>query len=342
MQSITHQSPQPPRVTPSPIIETTFAFSQSCALLAAVELEVFTWIGRGMNTASVIAEHAHASEQALTRLLNILCAMNFLQHTPQGYALTPVSAQFLDKEKPSYLGDVAKQVRNEWDTWIDLTKAIQTGHSLRCINQEPLGGHFFAEMVDYLFPIVYPVMNAICKRLEIGTRWHGVHMLDLGSGNAPSAIAVLQHDIEARAVAMDFECVLAKARTCAQKYGVDDRMTYQIADLEAVELPAESYGLIFASHVFRILGPQCTQRLLEQSYRSLKAGGQLVIVETYNNPEKAEVLFPHIVSLNMLVNTQNGTTFSLQEMQEWVSSAGFQVDVLTGVAPDPVVVGIRQ
>ena len=340
MQSTNHPSPQTPRVTPGPIIETTFAFSQSCALLAAVELEVFTWIGRGMTTSSLIAEHAHASEQALTRLLNTLCAMKFLQHTPQGYALTGVSAIFLDKEKPSYLGDVAKQIRNEWDTWIDLTKAIQTGHSLRRINQEPLGGHFFAEMVDHLFPIVYPVMNAICQRMGIGTQSHGSSMLDLGSGNAPSAIAVLQHDTQAHAVAMDFGRVLDEARKYAQKYGVDKRMTYQVADLEEVELPVERYDLIFASHVFRILGSQCTQRLLEQSYRSLKAEGRLVIVETYNNPAD-EALFPNIVSLNMLVNSQNGDAFSLQEMKNWVTNAGFQIEILAGIAPDPVLVATR-
>jgi ubiquinone/menaquinone biosynthesis C-methylase UbiE len=340
MQLVNHQLPQPPRVTPAPIIETTFAFSQSCALLAAVELEVFTWIGRGMNTASLMAEHTHASEQALIRLLNTLCAMKFLQHTAEGYALTSVSAQFLDKEKPSYLGDVAKQIRNEWDAWIDLTKAIQTGHSLRRINQEPLGGRFFAEMVDHLFPIVYPIMNAICKRLGIGTQLRGARVLDLGSGNAPSAIAVLQHDPEARAVAMDFQRVLEEARACAGKHGVNDRMTYEVADLEVVELPAESYDLIFASHVFRILGSQTTQHLLQQSYQSLKAGGRLVIVETYNNPED-EALFPKIVSLNMFVNAQNGDAFSLQEMKDWVTNSGFQVEMLTGVAPDPVLVAVR-
>lgn len=331
---------EPPRVTPTPIIEATFAFGQSFALLAAVELELFTWIGRGIHTASALAEKTHTSEQALTRLLRTLCAMKLLFYEEGQYQLTPVSARFLDKEMPTYLGDVAKQLRNECEAWLELTKVIQTGQSARKINKEPLGGHFFAEMVDHLFPIVHPVMNAVCKRLQIGIQTQGIRMLDLGSGNAPSAIAVLKHDQTARAVAMDFARVLEEAKIWAEKHGVQERISYEVADLETVELPSESYDLVFASHVFRILGPEVTQRLLAQSYQTLKSGGRLVVIETYNNPEYL-VLFPNIVSLNMLVNTEAGNAFTIMEMKDWVTAAGFQLEVLSGLAPDPVIVATR-
>jgi ubiquinone/menaquinone biosynthesis C-methylase UbiE len=330
-----------PRVTPAPIIETTFAFAQSCALLAAIELNLFTRIAQGKKTVSALAEDTGASASALQRLLGALHAMRYVQQHGDEYVLTPVSDTFLVRSRQAYMGDVALQIRNEWDAWIHLTEVIQTGQSFRRINEETVGGHFFAEMVDHLFQIVYPVMRRLAARLEVGTRLQGLQVLDLGAGSAPSAIAVLEQDPQAHAVAIDFPEVLARTQVYAAQHGVAQRMEYQPADLESVELPAACFDLIFASHTFRVLGMETTQRLIEQSYQALKPGGRLVIVETYNNPEEAEKLFPHIVSLNMLVNTRSGDAFSLQQMRDWVTSAGFQIEVLPNVAPDPVVVAIH-
>ena len=337
----TSQSDTAPRVTPGPIIEATFAFAQSCALLAAVELDLFTRIAQGKTTARALAQEAGADASALKRLLGTLHAMGFVRQTGDTYALTPVSERFLVRTQESYMGDVALQIRNEWDAWIHLTEVIQTGQSFRRINEEAVGGHFFAEMVDYLFHIVYPVMRRLGQRLEAGTRFHGLEVLDLGSGTAPGAIAILEQDPDAHSLAIDFPEVLARARVYAEQHGVGERMEYRPADLEVVELPPSRFDLVFASHTFRVLGAEITQRLIKQSYQTLKSEGRLVIVETYNNPDQPEQLFPRIVSLNMLVNTRSGDTFSLQQMREWVASAGFHVEVWSNIAPDPVVVATR-
>ncbi len=272
-------NPSIPRVTPERIIETTFAFAQSCALLAAVELDLFTRIAQGMKTIAMLANHAGVSANALERLLGTVSAMGFLQRSGDDYALTPVSERFLVRSQPSYVGDIVLQIRQEWDAWIDLTECVRRGQPTRFINEEPLGGPFFAPLDASLFPLIYPLMRVLCQRLEIGSRLHGIRVLDLGAGR---------------------------------------------------------FDLIFASLVFRILGLEQTQRLIQQFFQSLTPGGRLVVVETYN--EQGAKLFPYIVSLNMLVNTRQGDTFTSQQVREWLSSAGFQVEAWSNVGPDLVLV----
>jgi len=228
------------------------------------------------------------------------------------------------------------QIRQEWEAWIHLTECVRTGQPTRFINEEPLGGPFFAPLDASLFPLIHPLMRMICQRLEIGSRLHGIQVLDLGAGAAPSAIAALELDADAHAVAIDFPEVLALAQDYAQKHGVEHRMEYWPANLETVELPPRRFDLIFASHVFRILGAEKTQRLLEQCSRSLTPGGRLVVIETYN--EQGARLFPYIVSLNMLVNTRQGDAFSSQQMREWLSTTGFQVEAWPNVGPDLVLI----
>lgn len=330
----------PPRLTPTPIIETTWAFAQSCALLAAVELDLFTRIAYGANTSTTLANNAEVSEDALTRLLGTLSVMGYLQREGDTYSLPPLSERFLVRGQKSYMGDVVLQNRQEWDAWIHLSDVVRTGQSVRCINEEPLGGSFFAPLDEYLFPIVHPLMHMICQRLGVGSRLHGVQVLDLGAGTAPGAIAVLELDIDAHAVALDFPEVIERARAYALKHHVEQRMEYWSVNLETFELPAQHFDLIFVSHVFRVLGAEQTQRLIQQCYQSLAPGGQLVVVETYN--EYGPKLFPYIVSLNMLVNTRHGDTFSSQQMRTWLANAGFQLDEWTNVGPDPVLVATRR
>src|SRR5579872_7031692 len=102
-----------PRVTPERIIETTFAFAQSCALLAAVELDLFTRIAQGMQTIAMLANDAGVSANALGRLLGTVSAMGFLRRSGDDYALTPVSERFLVRGQPSYVGDILLQIRQE-------------------------------------------------------------------------------------------------------------------------------------------------------------------------------------------------------------------------------------
>lgn len=330
-----------PGMTPSSIIETTFTFAESCILLAAVELNLFTWIGRGVETPEQLAESAQVSEPALIRLLGALAAMGFLRRTTNGYTLTPLSERYLVRDRETYIGDVVLQIRQEWDAWGKLTDIVRTGQPARYINEEPLGGHFFEPLVEYLFPLVYPVMRRICDRLEVGASARGLQVIDLGAGAAPGAIAALELDPDAHAVVVDFPGVLGRAQAHAREWGVESRMEYWPTALDALELPPMRFDLAIASHIFRIVGADLTRRLIDQCYQALTPGGRLVVVETYNDPDDEGKLFPHIVALNMLVNTRSGDAFSSHQVREWLHAAGFQVDVWRGVGPDLVLVATR-
>jgi len=330
-----------PSVSPGQIIETTFAFAQSCILLAAIELKLFTWIAHGHRTPADLARRAGASEPALIRLLGALSAMGFVQVTTDGYTLTPLSEHYLVADQDTYIGDVARQIRQEWDAWIHLTDVVRTGRAARWINEDPLGGPFFAQLVEHLFPIVYPIMHRVCAQLVHNGMARGARVVDLGAGTAPGAIAVLELDPQARAVAIDFAPVLARARAQAQERGVADRMEYWAEDLATVELPAASFDLAIASHTFRVLGEEVTRRLIAQCYQGLKPGGKLVIVETYKEPDRDWKLFPHIVAVNMLVNTRHGDAFSSRQLRDWLRSTGFTVDEWVNYGPDPILVAQR-
>src|SRR5262245_24238074 len=96
----------PPRDMPSPelIFDTLFAYQRSMALKSAIDLDFFTAIDEGAQTADAVAKRSGASERGARILCDYLTILGLLQKSNGAYRLTPTSATFLSKRSPAYLG----------------------------------------------------------------------------------------------------------------------------------------------------------------------------------------------------------------------------------------------
>ncbi|HUS06406.1 MAG TPA: methyltransferase dimerization domain-containing protein, partial [Bryobacteraceae bacterium] len=96
-----------PQPNPAIIFETLNAYQRSAALKAAIELDVFSEIGRGSRTVDEIAKGVHASARGIRILCDYLVVIGFLSKETDRYALTLDSAMFLDRSSPAYFGSTA-------------------------------------------------------------------------------------------------------------------------------------------------------------------------------------------------------------------------------------------
>ena len=65
-------------------------------------------------------------------LLHALTAMKYLEATPGGYSLSPVSAAFLSKASPHYIGGyLLHNTHESWSTWAQLTDVVRVGTPAR-------------------------------------------------------------------------------------------------------------------------------------------------------------------------------------------------------------------
>ena len=79
---------------PGKIFETTFAFTTTRVLVAAVDIGLFTHIASGHHTVADIAKKAGASERGVEIILNGLTSLDFLTKSNGTYDLTPLSEKF--------------------------------------------------------------------------------------------------------------------------------------------------------------------------------------------------------------------------------------------------------
>ena len=84
------------------------------------------------------------------------------------------------------------------------------------------------------------------------------------------------------------------------------------------------------------------EMLIRKAYEALPDGGALIVYEAIIDDERRRNAFGLLMSLNMLIETQDGFDYTGADCSGWMKKAGFQetrVEALVG--PDSMVVGIK-
>src|SRR5690242_18855171 len=102
------------RPTPERIFNTMIAFQETEALKAAIELDIFTAIADGANTAASLASRTGASERGVRILCDYFTTKEFLTKQADQYSLTPDSATFLNRHSPMYLASMIHFLASPW------------------------------------------------------------------------------------------------------------------------------------------------------------------------------------------------------------------------------------
>jgi cyclopropane fatty-acyl-phospholipid synthase-like methyltransferase len=83
------------------------------------------------------------------------------------------------------------------------------------------------------------------------------------------------------------------------------------------------YDLVLISAICHMLGVKENRDLLARVHRALAPGGRVAIQDFLLRPDKAGPRAGALFSLNMLVNTRGGASYSEEEYTAWLREAGF-------------------
>jgi hypothetical protein len=186
---------------PGKLLEVSGAYWQSCALHAAVKLDVFTHLSDGPLDAAQVARRADAEPRAVAMLLNAMAAMGLLEKAGDVYANTETAARFLVREAPGYLGYMILHHHHLAPSWSQLDQAVRAGGPVRArasfgdpeVREAFLMGMFNNAML--LAPSVVAAVDLAGRR----------RLLDLGGGPGTYAIHFCQANPELRATVFDLD-----------------------------------------------------------------------------------------------------------------------------------------
>jgi ubiquinone/menaquinone biosynthesis C-methylase UbiE len=321
-------------VSPEKILKFSFAYAPPLIIAAGIEYDIFTILENGALDARELAERTGTSLRGMRMVADALVGLELLSKDASGkYANDAVASQFLLPAKPTFMGGLFRHMGQLLPAWMNLNETVKTGKPYRGVNQQNGGKEFFAAFVEDLYPGNYPPAMALAQHLNPPDGGAGYSVLDLAAGSGVWSAALLQHSPQARATAVDWAEVLEVTRRVTGRLGLADRYTYSAGDLLEADFGSGHQAAILG-HILHSEGEARSRELLKKIYASLTPGGTLAIAEFLPNAERTGPLLALIFALNMLVNTEQGDTFSFEEISGWLTETGFK-DIRKLEAPSP-------
>ena len=180
-------APASERPTPERILSAFSAHERTAALLAGIELELFTAIGEGATTSEALARRTGAAERGVRILADYLVVDGLLTKHEGSYGLAPDAAAFLDRRSPMYLGSMSRFLGNQdfIRRFGRLVEAVRRGGSVEekhmVVPEQPLWVEFARGMAPMMAPTAGQVAEAVGRAERV---------LDLAAGHGLFGIAV--------------------------------------------------------------------------------------------------------------------------------------------------------
>src|ERR1700682_5437968 len=324
------------RPTPERIFNTLNAYQQTAALKTAIELDVFTAIGAGANTAAAIAAKTGAAEKGVRILCDYLTIQGFLAKEQGRYALTQESAIFLDRKSPACLATMAGFLGNEQSRakFDSLTQAVRNGGSVSSgrDNTKP-NDEFWVAFARSMAPLTVPSSEFIAGLLR-AEEGKPVKVLDIAAGHGMYGIAIARKNSKAEVVALDWPNVLQVAQENAKKFGVADRYSVRAGSAFETDM-GSGYDYVLLTNIFHHFDMPTCEKLMKRVHASLKQGGKAVTLEFVPNEDRVTPPTAAAFSLMMLANTDAGDAYTFGEYEKMFRSAGFAKSALHPVPEMP-------
>ena len=338
---------------PSPelFLKAVMAYRDSAAVKGAVELDVFTALTQGSNTAEALAGHCRADTRGMRILCDYLCVMGLLEKSGSNYSLTQDSAVFLDRNSPAYMGDIVNFLLDPFfirDIG-DVASAVRKGGVATSAAGSDVPGHpmwvTFAKSMTGLNSLPAGMLaDLVCAGLAATDAGEQVKVLDIAAGSGIFGITLAQKHPQAEISAVDWANVLEVAQENADNAGLSQR--YKTIPGSAFEVDTGTgYRVILLCNFLHHFDAATCSEFLSRMGDALTADGKVYTLEFVPNEDRISPPFVAGFDLHMLRQTPAGDTYTAAEYEEIFAAAGLEVDAvtpLTGTAYTVVIAGHKR
>ena len=291
-------------------------YMPSRCILTALELDIFTAVGEGAS-AEQVGMRIHANPRAAGMLLNALVALGLLTKTGDVYQNTPESARFFVQGSKDNHRKGLLHSANIWHRWSTLTDAVRRGTRIpidRDGTQE-WTRNFIAGMQRNAKDRAPLLVKAV------GTE--GVRrILDLGGGSGAYSIAFAKACPDVRCEILDVPEVVPLTAEYVKQAGVSSQVSLRGGDMLRDDF-GSGFDIIMLNAICHMFSEQQNRDIFRRGRQALAPNGRLVVQDFILNPDKAGPQHAALFSLNMLVSTDGGASYSESEYSEWMKAAGF-------------------
>lgn len=338
------------QLDPSHIMQTATAFWPSKVLLTAVELDLFTTLGEGQQTAAQLGKALQLHPRGTYDFFDALVALKFLERDgdgPEGkYKNTPQTAAFLDKKSPTYIGGLPAMLNSRlFGFWNHLGTALKTGQQQ---NEAKQGGTAVFEalyadpdrlavFLDAMTGFQAANFAALAQKFDF-SRYKTVS--DVGGALALLSRIVAAHHPHLSFTSFDLPPVAPLALKHIKAAGMETRIKPIAGDFLKEDLPKAD--VVTMGNILHDWNLEKKKILIKKAYQALPSGGAFIAIENVIDDARRENAFGLLMSLNMLIEFGDAFDYTGADFREWCGEVGFQrFDMIPLAGPTSAVIAYK-
>ena len=338
------------QVDPSKIMQIGTGFWASKTLLTAVNIQLFTLLAKGKLSGEEIRRALGLHERSLYDFLDSLVALGFLDRTGLKenaiYGNSEDSDLFLDTNKLSYVGGILEMANNRmYPFWNNLEEALKTGkpQNESKNGSKPLFEVLYSdqsrlrEFIHAMGGVQAGNFNYFAKTFDFSP-YHT--LCDIGGSGANLSIHIVKNNEHMNCISFDLPPVEPIATENVIKLDLRDKISIQSGDFFTDDFPQAD--IITMGNILHDWGKEDKLMLIKKAFNALPKDGLLIVIENIIDDERSKNAFGLLMSLNMLIETDQGFDFTASDFDLWAKDIGFrETKIMPLTGPSSAVIAIK-
>ena len=289
------------------------------ALLAGMQLDVFSPLGKGPMSTDDLAAALDLRTEKLEPLLYALVTAGLLTVEDGLFANTPEADEFLVNSSKRYLGGAHSAYSDLWSSTMHTAESIRTGvpqakHDFSLMSNQEL--HAFIRGLD-------AGASATARRLTKTYNMAGFRTLfDAGGGSGGVAVALCELCPGLHATVGELSNVVPVTRECVAESPVAKRVSVIEVDL-IEQAPSLKFDAAVLRSVLQVLSADEAAKVVHNVAECLDTGGELFVVGRMLDDSRLTPLDAVAVNVMFLNVYDHGRAYTESEYSGWLKAAGF-------------------
>lgn len=309
-----------PVLRPETIERLATAVYSSFAMLAGMQLDVFTPLNDGPLSAAQLADALGIDPTRTARLLHALAAIGLLTVDGDRFSNAPEAEHFLVRGRPTYIGIRHHAYRRRWQSMLQAAESIRTGMAQ--------GRRDYAGMTSDERESFYrgTYTEAVAAGRDLAAQQDfSPHrrLVDVGGGSGGLAIAMAEAWPHLSVTIADLPATIPVAQRYVDEAGVGDRVRVLATDILSGPLSG-SYDVAILRGILIVLAPDQVRRALETVNRALEPGGVIYVVGWILDDSRVSP--PELAAYDLLFLNEydHAHLWTEAEIRGWLAEAGFR------------------
>jgi hypothetical protein len=284
-----------------------------------MELDVFSHLAEGPLESTVLASALAVDEHRLVRLLYALTVCGLVERRDDGFANSAEAATYLDRNSPSYLGDLHRFWREIWSADLHTSESIRSGKPGAELDFDNAPDDDLLRMLRATHPNTLRAGRDLLKRYDFS---NCKSIIDIGGGTGGLVATLCAAHSSVRGTLLELPRTTALARQILKETAGGERVT--VEDGNILERPASGvHDVVIMRALIQTLAGADAARAIANAAASLSMGGHIYIIgagildNDRTSPRAA--VFMNLTFLNLY---RGGASYTEAEHTNWLAAAG--------------------